>query len=338
MSLKKRICAVSMAALMVCCNTNVQADTWYSIANLNIRETPDKESNAIGKYLRDEEVNVIEYNEDGWSKTDRGYVSSKYLSKTQGSYESSDKNRIVPSEVSESEYPLSYKSGKESITISREYHFRSVCYCAHVILPKEEQLNTMYAGNGWGDHETASEADSKVHSILMVNGDYRDKHYGADLGIVRNSEIINDHIFNENSWGITNEGKFVRTEGKSPSEVISEGIVNTWTFGPLLIDKEIITSDNTQKHPRTFIGQIDRTDDLNEYWIIVADGRQSGYSYGLTNLEMAKIMEEKDCDFAANLDGGGSSTMLFEGKLLNSPSDGKERNDADFLYIGGNKK
>lgn len=51
MSLKKRICAVSMAALMVCCNTNVQADTWYSIANLNIRENPDKESNAIGKYL-----------------------------------------------------------------------------------------------------------------------------------------------------------------------------------------------------------------------------------------------------------------------------------------------
>lgn len=70
----------------------------------------------------------------------------------------------------------------------------------------------------------------------------------------------------------------------------------------------------------------------------MADGRQSGYSYGLTNLEMAKIMEEKDCDFAANLDGGGSSTMLFEGKLLNSPSDGKERNDADFLYIGGNRK
>ena len=31
----------------------------------------------------------------------------------------------------------------------------------------------------------------------MVNGDYRDKHYGADLGIVRNSEIINDHIFSQ---------------------------------------------------------------------------------------------------------------------------------------------
>ena len=55
----------------------------------------------------------------------------------------------------------------------------------------------------------------------------------------------------------------------------------------------------------------------------------------MTNLEMAKIMEQKNCDFAVNLDGGGSSTMLFQGKLLNSPSDGQERRDADFLYVRG---
>lgn len=335
--MKKRfLCMITAAMITGSFCTSVQAEIWYSNANLNIREAPGTDSEKIGKYLRDEEVNVLEYNKDGWSKTDKGYVNSKYLSKTQGGYPTSDSSRIVPSDVKEADYPLSYTKGQTSITVSREVHFGSVCYCAHVILPKEKQLETIFAGNGWGDHETASEADSKVHSLLMVNGDYRDKNYGASLGIVRNGSIINDHVFDSRSCGLTKDGTFVKTEGMSPSEAISKGIVNTWEFGPILIeDGEIVAPSENQKHPRTFIGQVNRNDNKNEYWIIVADGRQSGYSYGLTNLEMAKIMEQKNCDFAVNLDGGGSSTMLFQGKLLNSPSDGQERRDADFLYVRG---
>ena len=333
---KKLLCMLTAAIIAGSFSTSVQAETWYSNANLNIREEPNKNSEKVGKYLRDEEVNVLEYNKDGWSKTDIGYVNSKYLSKTKGGYPTSDSSRIVLSDVKESEYPLSYNEEGTSITVSREFLFGSVCYCSHVILPKEKQLKTVFAGNGWGDHETASEADSKVHSVLMVNGDYRDKIYGANLGIIRNGEIINNHVFDDRGCGITNEGNLMKITGMTPSEAIEKGIVNTWEFGPILIDNgEIVAPAENQKHPRTFIGQISRNDDKNEYWIIVADGRQSGYSYGLTNLEMTKIMEQKKCNFAVNLDGGGSSTMLFQGKLLNSPSDGQERRDADFLYVGG---
>lgn len=83
--MKKRfLCMITAAMITGSFCTSVQAETWYSNANLNIREAPGTDSEKIGKYLRDEEVNVLEYNKDGWSKTDKGYVNSKYLSKTQG--------------------------------------------------------------------------------------------------------------------------------------------------------------------------------------------------------------------------------------------------------------
>ena len=332
---KKLLCILTAAIVAGSLSTGIHAETWYSNANLNIREGPGKDNKKVGKYLRDEEVNVLEYHKDGWSKTDKGYVDSRYLSRVKGGYPTSDSSRIVSSDVKEVDFPLSYDKNDVSITVSREFLFGSVCYCAHVVLPKENQLETVFAGNGWGDHETASEADSKIHSVLMVNGDYRDKNYGASVGIIRNGKVINNHVFDERGCGLTSEGDLVKIEGMTPSEAIGKGIVNTWEFGPILIDGgEIVAPAEEQKHPRTFIGQVNRDDDKNEYWIIVADGRQAGYSYGLTNLEMAKIMKQKECDFAVNLDGGGSSTMLFQGKLLNSPSDGQERRDADFLYVG----
>ena len=80
------------------------------------------------------------------------------------------------------------------------------------------------------------------------------------------------------------------------------------------------------------MGEVPRDDDLLEYIIIVADGR-SEISRGLSYDEMAEILYEKGCNIGYNLDGGGSSEMVFDGKILNIPSDGHERWDHDFIYI-----
>lgn len=74
------------------------------------------------------------------------------------------------------------------------------------------------------------------------------------------------------------------------------------------------------RHPRTMIGQkADKT------WIlVVADGRRVGQK-GLNAKEQAQVMLDLGCVNAVNMDGGGSSVMIFGKQVMNKPSDGKER-------------
>jgi hypothetical protein len=67
--------------------------------------------------------------------------------------------------------------------------------------------------------------------------------------------------------------------------------------------------------------------------LVVADGRQPGYSAGLTNFELALTMMRLGCVTASALDWGGSATMAFDGKLVNRPSGGAERPVADALAL-----
>ena len=58
---------------------------------------------------------------------------------------------------------------------------------------------------------------------------------------------------------------------------------------------------------------------------LVADGRQKGLSDGLTGKELGQKLLDLGVKDAVNLDGGASSEMIVEGKIVNSPSAGRER-------------
>ena len=73
--------------------------------------------------------------------------------------------------------------------------------------------------------------------------------------------------------------------------------------------------------PRTAVGQ--RAD--GGILLVTTDGRQPGFSVGMTNFELAQALVRLGAVRGMALDGGGSSTLAFEGTVLNSPSDGKER-------------
>ena len=73
--------------------------------------------------------------------------------------------------------------------------------------------------------------------------------------------------------------------------------------------------------PRTAVGQ--RAD--GGIVFVTTDGRQPGFSVGMTNFELAQTLVRYGAVRGMALDGGGSSTMAFEGTVLNSPSDGRER-------------
>ena len=94
------------------------------------------------------------------------------------------------------------------------------------------------------------------------------------------------------------------------------------------------------RHPRTAVGY---TQDQSVLFLVVVDGRQPGYSMGMTLEELAYFMRMQLGNFSLskenayqglNLDGGGSSTMVVRGEVVNSPSDHTgERPVANALVI-----
>jgi uncharacterized protein YigE (DUF2233 family) len=75
-----------------------------------------------------------------------------------------------------------------------------------------------------------------------------------------------------------------------------------------------------RRHPRSGLGIRNGT-----LVMVAVDGRQPGYSEGMTLHEFAKLFVELNCTDAMNLDGGGSTTMVVRDRVVNSPSGGAER-------------
>jgi hypothetical protein len=89
------------------------------------------------------------------------------------------------------------------------------------------------------------------------------------------------------------------------------------------------TSQLAPRGPRTAVGQ--RAD--GGIVLLTTDGRQPGYSVGMTNFELAQALVRFGAVRGMALDGGGSSTLAFDGTVLNSPSDGKERAVSNALML-----
>jgi Phosphodiester glycosidase len=71
------------------------------------------------------------------------------------------------------------------------------------------------------------------------------------------------------------------------------------------------------RHPRTLIG----VDSRGFIWLAAIDGRQPDYSIGMTFSDLQRLCDRLDLTDALNLDGGGSTTMVVEGQVMNRPSD-----------------
>jgi hypothetical protein len=94
--------------------------------------------------------------------------------------------------------------------------------------------------------------------------------------------------------------------------------------------EDFTSSQIYPRDPRTGVGQL-----ANGRLVMVAvDGRQPGYSMGVTNFELGQLLVRLGAVTGTALDSGGSTTMAFNGKLLNHPSDpGGVRPIADGLTL-----
>ena len=88
-----------------------------------------------------------------------------------------------------------------------------------------------------------------------------------------------------------------------------------------------------RSHPRTGVGI--RAD--GKILLVTVDGRRPRYSRGMTMLGFARFMKSLGAEWALNLDGGGSTTMVVKGRVMNRPSDGRERPVGSALLIVGKR-
>ena len=239
----------------------------------------------------------------------------------------------------------SYSDDNISVTLTEKTVSKTQVYIADVTVSSSKYLKTAFAQNTYGNNVTAktSETAANNNAILAVNGDY----YGANTTgyVIRNGVVYRDTVREDSSNGdlaIYKDGSFkiVYEDQVSADQLVKDGVVNLLAFGPSLVENgEIVVDTNSEvgqsmsSNPRTAIGIIDE----NHYIIIVSDGRTSE-SEGLSLYQLAEIMKSYSVKTAYNLDGGGSSTLYFNGQVINKPTTNgntiSERSVSDIVYIG----
>lgn len=244
-------------------------------------------------------------------------------------------------EVSDS---VSSADGGVSVTVKTYRQYDTNIYVADVVLESAGSLKTALADSSYGRNikEATSVTAQNVNAVLAVNGDF----YGARSSgyVIRNGVLYRSSSAGEEQEDlvISAAGDFsIIKEGQTSAQALLDGgAQQVLSFGPGLIENGAVTVSESDEvgrskasNPRTALGQIDSL----HYVFVVSDGR-TNESTGLSLYQLAEFMQSLGVQTAYNLDGGGSSTMYYNGSVINNPTtDGstiKERSVSDIVYIG----
>lgn len=221
-------------------------------------------------------------------------------------------------------------------------------YAADIRADSPERLKTAKAA--WFESENNKGAKSEKVSViaerkgavLAINADnYKNSPFGV---IVRNGKLVRKNSSTRETLMISKEGDLLLYSVKARvSELLraveENGVRESFCFGPILVQdgqpvefpkgfKLIATRDSTLE-PRTAIGQLGPL----RYLIIVVDGRREGHSEGINLRGLQQLFINYGVTQAFNLDGGGSTTLYFNGEVINRPSGNRERSVTDILYF-----
>ena len=237
----------------------------------------------------------------------------------------------------------SYEDSHMGINVTTERVDDTTVYVADITIDDPSLLQTALANNTYGRNytEKTSSMASEHNAIFAINGDY----YGfRDTGyVVRNGTLYRDTVATDtDALVIDSDGnmKSVNQSDETASELLKNGAHQVLSFGPTLVENGKVTvsedaevGQSQASNPRTAIGQVGK----NHYVVVVSDGRTSE-STGLSLYQLANVMKKHGATYAYNLDGGGSSTMVLNGKVINNPVGGSgqssERTVSEMLYFG----
>lgn len=210
-------------------------------------------------------------------------------------------------------------------------------YAADVQLNSIECFRTAFAQDKFGKNikENVLPLARRYNAILATSGDY----YGmnASRTVIRNGTLYRASDVDGDLCVLYRDGTmkiFYDRDVFDATAEMENGAWQAWSFGPSLFKKDgtPITAYGGylgKAHPRCAIGYYE----AGHYVLVVVDGRDTGYSQGLTMVELANLMKELGCTAAYNLDGGQTAQMVFDGKMVNQPYQ-NGRVVSDILYIG----
>lgn len=257
--------------------------------------------------------------------------------------ETYEEETMEPPELEPVVTDTSYYDENISIEITTHRAYDTDIYVADVKLSSSDYLRCAFAHDTFGKNITEKTSDIAMSrtALLAVNGDY----YGTQNEgyVIRNGILYrSDGDKSKEDLVIRKDGGFgvVYEKDVTAESLYESGARHVLSFGPsVLIDGELSESLEDEKgkalygNPRTAIGIIDEL----HYVFVVCDGR-TDESEGLSLEQLGLFMKDLGVDCAYNLDGGGSSTMYFNGRIVNKPTTSgkniRERSVSDIVYIG----
>lgn len=211
----------------------------------------------------------------------------------------------------------SYQTNKIRVSVHEYDEYPSHYFVADVRVRDPESFRNVFAGEEFDSGDRYAEDIAKEHNaILAVNSDF---NWGL---VIRNGELLRAENWDLPMLAMYKDGKMEiihDQQNADPQKLLRSGVRDTWTFGPVLVEngKNVVDPDEGDSyHPRTALGYYSP----GHYCLVVVDGRQSGYSTGILLTDLAELMKSLGCSLAYNFDGGASSQMVVDGKIINRPS------------------
>ena len=236
----------------------------------------------------------------------------------------------------------SYSDENMQITVSKVRAYDTDIYVADIQVSSAEYLKTALAQGSYGRNlkDTTSNMADEAGAVLAINGDYygfRDDGYVLRNGVLYRETAASGTdalvIYGDGTMAAASQ------DTTTAQQLKDAGAWQVLSFGPVLVsDGELAVSAGDEvdqamgSNPRTAIGMVSPL----HYVVVVSDGR-TGDDDGLSLYQLAQVLVDNGATFAYNLDGGGSTTLYFQGEVLNNPSSGNrsgERSVSDIVYFG----
>ena len=227
-----------------------------------------------------------------------------------------------------------YKSSSLNIDLRRKSTHNVPYWVALIKIKNSRQLKSALSyGSYGGARQTTSGAVSGNGGIIGVNGSAFSYQTGrpSPLGMcIKNGVIYGNYETSYSVMAVRYDGTiYTPKQGLKGEALLEEGVKDTYNFGPILIkdgQAQPAWSETAKYYPRTAVGMVKP----GIYVLLVTD---TGSYAGLNHWDLVNIFNSYGCQYAYNLDGGGSATLYYNGQVMNKLINNYERPCGDFLYF-----